>query len=139
MTTTMTKQENEQQANNVGSAIFESSNSYALEFMDKVRAIHEYFDKDKDGHLNFQELSSLQLITSGARMDSTQYEMVCKAFGCNAAKGLPLDALKLTYAADGTNANDDYNTVFGTSGKGSKHEDDVIEVGDGPIDISPGL
>ena len=130
---------------NVGSAIFESSESYSAGFMDKVRAIHEHFDKDKDGFLNFEELSSLQLVTSGAEMDGTQFGMVCQAIGCRPSQGLGLDALKLTYAA-GANVDEDYDKVFGNAGKRhnenkgavqNKEVDEIIEVGEGGVDISP--
>ena len=140
----MSNSENKESETKLGSALFESSESYAAAFMDKVRAIHEHFDKDKDGYLNFQELSSLQLITSGSEMDGGQYGMVCQAFGCAPSQGLTLTELKLTYAADGASADDDYEKVFGKSGNKTKRkdkvnteDDDVIEVGDGVIDISP--
>lgn len=133
---------NEESSSSVGAAIFETSESFAAGFMDKVKAIHEHFDKDKDGYLSFQELSSLQLITSGAEMDGKQFGMVCQALGCRPSQGLSFDALKLTYAA-GASADDDYEKVFGKSKKVGKKkakddDDDVIEVGDGDgvIDIS---
>lgn len=138
---TIMPESKKESAANVGSAIFESSESYAKDFIDKVRAIHEHFDKDKDGYLCFQELSSLQLITSGAEMSGTQFGMVCQALGCRPSQGLGLDQLKLTYAA-GASADEDYEKVFGKPGKKDKKkkdpkEDDVIEVGDGVVDISP--
>jgi len=132
---------NEESAANVGSAIFDdSSESFASGFFCKVRAIHEHFDMNKDGYLSFEELSSLQLTTSGAEMSGTQYGMVCQAFGCRPSQGLSLDALKLTYAS-GASADDDYEKVFGKQKKAAKKEDEddeVIEVGEGAVDISPG-
>ena len=132
----------EETAQNIGAALFSGKNdSFAGEFTDKVKKIHEYFDKDKDGYLNFQELSALQLVTSGQEMDGTQYGMVCQALQVAPSKGLPLDALKLTYAA-GANIDDDYNKVFNPvkaqKGKNESTDDDVIEVGGGggAIDIS---
>ena len=76
--------------------------SFANEFLDKTRALHEYFDKDLDGYLNFAELSRLQLHTSGNDMDGNMYVMVCKMLGCNPNQGVNLEVLKLTYAAEGT-------------------------------------
>jgi len=102
--------------------------------MDKVRTIHEHFDKDNDDHLNFDELASLQLFTSGAVMDSNQYGMVCQALGCRPSQGLSLDAMKLTYAADGANIDEDYKKVFEQQ---RQEKDGVIEVGEGGVDISP--
>ena len=134
---------NKESASNVGAALFESSDSFAAEFMDKVRAIHEHFDKDKDGYLNFEELSSLQLITSGAEMEGKQYGMVCQALRCRPSQGLPLDALKLTYAADGADVDQDFKKVFGKTGKKKPEEkaeiedDGIIEVGEDVVDISP--
>mmetsp|Transcript_28509 Transcript_28509/g.42137 ORF Transcript_28509/g.42137 Transcript_28509/m.42137 type:complete len:152 (-) Transcript_28509:230-685(-) len=146
------KEETESAA--IGSAVFELQEngktiSFAEEFKDKVRAIHEHFDKDGDGFLCFEELTSLQEMTSGADMDGTQFGMVCQALGCRPSQGLGLDALRLTYASEGSSVDDDYDKVFGkpssknnskTKNESNKEvvEDDVIEVvGDGPIDISP--
>jgi hypothetical protein len=85
-------------------AVFdESGTSFAEEFTDKVRGLHEHFDLNKDGFLNFEELRSLQLMTSGEDMKPEHYEMACRALDCHPSKGLSLDALRLTYAADGTN------------------------------------
>jgi|AntRauTorckE5430_2_1112549.scaffolds.fasta_scaffold41043_1 hypothetical protein len=136
---------NNESASNIGAALFQSSDSFAVEFMDKVRLIHEHFDKDNDGFLNFEELSSLQLITSGAEMDGSSFGMICQALGCKPSQGLGLDALKLTYAAQGANVDEDYEKVFQASTTGAKkkadgndEDDGVIEVGDGGvIDISP--
>ena len=134
---------NDESASKIGAALFESNDSFAVEFVDKVKRIHEHFDKDKDGFLNFQELSSLQLITSGADMDGTMFGMVCEALGCRPSQGLSLDALKLTYATPGSGVDEDYEKVFhatvaADSNKKDDKEDDVIEVGDGGvIDISP--
>mmetsp|Transcript_15341 Transcript_15341/g.21369 ORF Transcript_15341/g.21369 Transcript_15341/m.21369 type:complete len:131 (-) Transcript_15341:20-412(-) len=127
------------------SALFqnEDDQSFARAMADKVAAIHEYFDKDKDGHLNFQELRSLQLLTSGDDMDKEQFVAVCRVLDCHPSRGISLNALKLTYAADGANIAKDYDTVFPeSSATSSKTEektadDDVIEVGDGGVDISP--
>ena len=77
--------------------------SFADQFVDKVRAIHEHFDKNCDGFLNFEELSSLQLCTSGQILDSSLYGYLCQGLGCQPDKGLSLDGLKLTYASEGAN------------------------------------
>jgi hypothetical protein len=71
--------------------------------------------------------------------------MICQALGCKPSQGLGLDALKLTYAAQGANVDEDYEKVFQASTTGAKkkadgndEDDGVIEVGDGGvIDISP--
>ena len=132
-------EETSNSAQNIGAALFTGncSETFAEQFKDKVRAIHEHFDQDKDGHLNYKELSSLQLCTSGNPMEEEVYLMVCRGLGCHPSKGLALDHLKLTYATEGTNLEEDYEKVFGEQ-KGSKAvEDGVIEVGEGGVDISP--
>jgi len=100
-------------ASKIGNALFDSTTaaaangdtalpSFAELFLDKIRALHEHFDKDKDGYLNFAELSSLQVCTSGNTMDRNTYAMVCKALACHPNQGVSIEALKLTYAAEGT-------------------------------------
>lgn len=122
-------------------ALFESkSTSFAKEFQDKVRAIHEFFDKDTDGYLNFEELSNLQLYTSGSEMDKSVYHHLCQIFGSTPKQGLSLDHLRLTYSSDGANIEEDFEKVFGKEAadrsKISTH-DEIIEVGEGGVDISP--
>ena len=103
----MTEESNQ----NIGSAIFTSDTTedggqmvhFAEQFKDKVRAIHEHFDKNKDGFLNFEELSNLQLATSGQVLESTMYAYLCQGLNCQPDKGLGLDGLKLTYASEGAN------------------------------------
>ena len=133
-------QEKKISAQNVGSALFSGncSETFAEQFKDKVRAIHEHFDKDKDGHLNFKELSSLQLCTSGNPMDESLYVMICRGLQCHPSKGLSLDHLKLTYAAEGTDLEEDYDKVFGDKKESEPLEEGVIEVGEDGVDISPG-
>ena len=105
------KEEEEESAHNVGSSIFTATEgeegghmiNFADQFKDKVLAIHEHFDKNKDGFLNFDELSALQLCTSGQVLDSTMYGYICQGLGCAPSEGLHLDGLKLTYASDGAN------------------------------------
>ena len=46
--------------------------SMAEGFRDKVRALHEHFDRDKDGFLDHSELRGLQLLTSGNDMSQGQ-------------------------------------------------------------------
>lgn len=125
------KQEN---ASSVGAAIFQSSESFASGFSDRVRAIHEKFDQDKDGYLNFEELSSLQLTTSGAEMSRQQFAMVCNGLGCSLSQGLNMDSLRIVYAAQGSDVDGDYEKIFK---KQEEADDDVIEVVDGGVDISP--
>jgi len=132
---------------NIGGAIFEHEGfSFSEEMADKVRQLHEHFDADGDGYLSFEEIRSLQLLTSGADMPPDQYVMVCRALGCHPTKGISLEALRLTYASEGTDIDEDYRKVF-PKGKKAKDEskssvknedeDDVIEVGEGGVDISP--
>lgn len=121
-------------------ALFESSStSFANEFQDKVRAIHEFFDKDADGYLNFQELSNLQLYTSGSEMDKNVYHHLCQIFGTTPKQGLSIDHLRLTYSSDGANIEEDFEKIFvkEESSKTSIQDDEVIEVGEGGVDISP--
>jgi hypothetical protein len=122
-------------------ALFEDcDSSFAEEFRDKVGAIHEFFDRDQDGYLNKDELADLQFKTSGNNLDGDQYDMVCKALGCLPNKGIPVEALRLTYAADGTDLDDDYYKVFPErkklKRKGESEEGKVYEVGKDGVDIS---
>lgn len=86
-------------------AIFEDEDEvYAESFRDRVRAIHEHFDRDQDGYLNYQELSDLQQATSGSPLaDGDQYVMICRTLECKPNQGISVEALRLTYASDGTN------------------------------------
>ena len=105
------KQTKEESAQSIGSSIFAATEGetggemigFAEQFKDKVRAIHEHFDKNNDGFLNFEELSNLQLCTNGQALDSTMYGYFCQGLGCQPNKGLSLDVLKLTYASEGAN------------------------------------
>eukprot|EP00586_Coscinodiscus_wailesii_P006324 CAMPEP_0172487552 /NCGR_PEP_ID=MMETSP1066-20121228/16704_1 /TAXON_ID=671091 /ORGANISM="Coscinodiscus wailesii, Strain CCMP2513" /LENGTH=161 /DNA_ID=CAMNT_0013254249 /DNA_START=108 /DNA_END=593 /DNA_ORIENTATION=+ len=142
-------------ASNVGpaSALFSTTTSsdehsdlvsFADGFRDKVRAIHERFDVDRDGYLNYDELSRLQLETGGDVLDENMYVMVCRTLNCRPGTGVSLEGLKLTYAAEGSDVDDDYEKVFGKKAsvsegkkKGDIDDDDVIEVGEGGVDISP--
>lgn len=123
-------------------ALFEDGNEkFAEEFRDKVGAIHEHFDRDKDGYLNFKELGDLQIRTSDNDLDENQYVMVCKALGCHPNKGVSVETLRLTYAAEGTDVEEDYYKVFPERKKKSKpkkekSEDEVYEVGIDGVDIS---
>uniref|UniRef100_A0A7S1BTW0 EF-hand domain-containing protein n=1 Tax=Corethron hystrix TaxID=216773 RepID=A0A7S1BTW0_9STRA len=127
------------------SPIFAEENiDFSQQFKDKVRAIHELFDKDGDGFLNFEELRSLQLTTSGQKMDETHYVMACRALDCHPKQGLSLDALRLTYASEGSSVDDDFGKVFSVEssqkkdiGRDDNDDDGVIEVGEGGVDISP--
>eukprot|EP00540_Astrosyne_radiata_P002453 CAMPEP_0116826510 /NCGR_PEP_ID=MMETSP0418-20121206/2567_1 /TAXON_ID=1158023 /ORGANISM="Astrosyne radiata, Strain 13vi08-1A" /LENGTH=106 /DNA_ID=CAMNT_0004455149 /DNA_START=109 /DNA_END=429 /DNA_ORIENTATION=+ len=85
-------------------ALFEDENEkFAEEFRDRVRAIHEHFDKDEDGYLKFEELAALQRVTSGTTLEGDQYVMACRALECHPNKGISIEALRLTYASEGTN------------------------------------
>ena len=122
-------------------ALFEDCDAnFAEEFRDKVGAIHEFFDRDQDGYLNMNELADLQFKTSGNNLDGDQYVMVCKALGCLPNNGIPVEALRLTYAADGTDLDDDYYKVFPERKKPKKEkqseEGKIYEVGRDGVDIS---
>jgi hypothetical protein len=71
-------------------------------FRDKVRALFEHFDTDQDEHLMFPELGALQKATSGELLTEEMYVMACRSLDCTPQKGISLDALKLTYAAEGS-------------------------------------
>ena len=77
--------------------------STAESFRDKVRCLHEHFDKDEDGHLCFSELAALQKATEGVILSEEMYLMACRTLTCDTGKGLTLGALKVTYASDGAN------------------------------------
>lgn len=119
--------------------LFQSDSSFAKEFRDKVRLIHEHFDKDQDGYLNFKELSNLQFYTSGSTVDSNSYGHLCKIFGTDPNQGLSLDHLRLTYSSVGANIDDDFAKVFEESRRNIRMDqaDGVFEVGEGGVDISP--
>jgi Ca2+-binding EF-hand superfamily protein len=70
-------------------------------FRDRVRSLHEHFDKDEDGHLNFEELAALQKATEGVILSEEMYVMVCRTLDCKPNKGISIDALRLTYASEG--------------------------------------
>ena len=105
-----------------------------------VQALHEHFDADRDGFLNFAELAALQVATSGETLSADNYVMVCRTLQCLPQQGISLTALRLTYASDGTDAQDDYTKVFGKSAQDVKskndHTDDIYEVGADGVDIS---
>ena len=69
---------------------------------DRVRCLHENFDKNEDGHLNFEELAALQKATEGVILSKEMYVMACKALDQKPDPGISLDALKLTYASEGS-------------------------------------
>ena len=71
-------------------------------FRDKVRCVFEKFDQDKDGYLNFEELAALQKKTAGTELTKELFVMACKALTCEPQTGIHLEALKLTYAAEGS-------------------------------------
>lgn len=73
------------------------------EEIDLVKEIHAHYDKDEDGFLNFVELATLQIETSGVKMTGEQYTLACKTLECHLNLGLSLKALRWTYAAEGSN------------------------------------
>eukprot|EP00984_Skeletonema_dohrnii_P019545 scaffold9360_cov120-Skeletonema_dohrnii-CCMP3373.AAC.6 len=129
-------------AASVASALFSSDDTSLAEgFRDKVAALHSFFDRDKDGFLNHSELRGLQLLTSGEEMNVPTYLMACRSIGCDPQQGISLDGLRLVYAAEGSNVEDDYSKVFPAKGEAKasdkeEEEDDVLEVGEDGVDIS---
>jgi hypothetical protein len=101
----------------------------------KITEIHKYFDEDKDGYLNYAELSRLQSQTSsteenplsddnnkgagrGSKMSRNQYKSICTALGCKPQNGLDLRAIILTYESAGkADVEKDYDTVFAINRK----------------------
>jgi hypothetical protein len=80
-----------------------AATSTSNEEIDLVKEIHAHYDKDEDGFLNFVELATLQLETSGVKMTGDQYTLACKTLECHPNLGLSLKALRWTYAAEGSN------------------------------------
>lgn len=132
----------ESPATSVASALFSSDDTSLAEgFRDKVAALHSFFDRDEDSFLNHSELRGLQLLTSGEEMNVATYLMVCRSIGCDPHQGISLDGLRLVYAAEGSNVEDDYSKIFPAKhedhGKATdKEEDEVLEVGEDGVDIS---
>ena len=135
------------------SAIFEDDDEDFREGMiDRVRLIHEEFDKDKDGFLNYFELRALQYATSQTELTPDQYKMVCEALGCSPSEGLDVESIRLTYASGGgSDIHKDFDTIFTVQvvkdkiagqnnqvkQKDSDDDDGILEVVDGEtIDIS---
>mmetsp|Transcript_4732 Transcript_4732/g.9046 ORF Transcript_4732/g.9046 Transcript_4732/m.9046 type:complete len:303 (+) Transcript_4732:21-929(+) len=88
----------------------------------KIKEIHSYFDKDDDGFLNHEELSSLQHVTSGQTISRRKYKAVCNMFDCKPSQGLTLRALVLTYDSNGdADVDRDFDKVFGIT-RGSSAE-----------------
>lgn len=68
----------------------------------KVKAIHDHFDTNRDGYLNYDELSALQSCTSEQDLDGNVYHQLCVQFGCDPNKGLSIAGLNLVYATEVT-------------------------------------
>lgn len=73
-------------------------------------------------------------------MPRPQYVLVCKSIGCNPSDGLDIDHLRLVYASEGADIDEDYLTVFSrkkeTSSKDKDDDNVVLEVGEDGVDIS---
>jgi len=70
-------------------------------------------------------------------MPRPQYVLVCKSIGCNPSDGLDIDHLRLVYASEGADIDEDYLTVFSKKKEtSSKDDDNVLEVGEDGVDIS---
>ena len=97
--------------------------SFAEGFRDKVKILFDHFDHDSDGRLKYDELAALQTATSGYdsdRLSKEMYVMACQSLNCHPDEGLSLEALKFTYAADGSDIDADYEKVFDKDGKPRK-------------------
>jgi len=99
--------------------------SFAEGFRDKVKILFEHFDHDKDGKLRYDELAALQTATAengydSERLSKGMYVMACQSLNCHPDDGLSLEALKFTYAADGSDIDADYERVFDKDGKPRK-------------------
>ena len=70
---------------------------------DLVKDLFEQFDTDGNGFLSFDEVAKLQWETSGVTMTGDQYVLACKTLECHPKLGLTLQALRWTYAAEGSN------------------------------------
>jgi len=109
-------------------ALKESDNamlSFAEGFRDKVKILFEHFDNDTDGRLKYDELAALQTATAddgynSDRLSKEMYVMACQSLNCHPDEGLSLEALKFTYAADGSDIDADYDKVFDKDGKARK-------------------
>jgi hypothetical protein len=89
----------------------------------KIKEIHSYFDKDNDGFLNHEELSSLQNVTSGQAISRRKYKAVCSMFDCKPSQGLTFRALVLTYDSNGeADVDRDFDKVFGIKRDSSTEE-----------------
>lgn len=138
----------EEAADGVANAavLFASSDNTSLAdgFKDKVAALHAHFDRDGDGTLNHAELRGLQLLTAGTDMDKMTYVLACRSVGCDPHAGVSLDGLRLVYAAEGTDVDEDYAKVFpGKAEAGANdpknegaEDDDVLEIGEDGVDVS---
>jgi len=108
-------------------------------FRAQVRSLHEHFDKDKDGYLNFSELAALQKATDDATLSEENYLMACRALDCVPNQGIKLEALMLTYAAEGSDLEKDFKKVFGEKDRPNpeeKEEERIYEAGEDGYDIS---
>jgi hypothetical protein len=99
--------------------------SFAEGFRDKVKILFEHFDHDTDGRLKYDELAALQTATAddgynSDRLSKEMYVMACQSLNCHPDEGLSLEALKFTYAADGSDIDADYDKVFDKDGKARK-------------------
>jgi len=91
-------------------ALKESDNamlSFAEGFRDKVKILFEHFDNDTDGRLKYDELAALQTATAddgynSDRLSKEMYVVACQSLNCYPNEDLSLEALKFTYAADGS-------------------------------------
>ena len=75
-----TKSDEEDAGESASAALFQNVDDISLAdgFKDKVAALHEHFDRDRDGFLNHSELRGLQLLTRYVASvgDLTNYRLV---------------------------------------------------------------
>mmetsp|Transcript_54775 Transcript_54775/g.138356 ORF Transcript_54775/g.138356 Transcript_54775/m.138356 type:complete len:245 (-) Transcript_54775:308-1042(-) len=75
---------------------------WAKEDLDRQRAacdqLFDYCDKDKDGFLSFEELTTLARSTGAESLPKDLFENMCEELECDPAKGLNREALWATYS-----------------------------------------
>ncbi len=77
-------------------------------------------------------------------MTIEQYKHVCTMLDCHPDRGVSMEALRLTYKAEGTDLDGDYEKVFGKDTAKivlkkeaqKKEEEEILEVGEDGVDIS---
>lgn len=68
---------------------------------DKVRKVLSTIDRNKDGHLNFDEITFLQKAAHVGHIKRSTYEQLCQQFGEDADVGLGVETLASIYSRTG--------------------------------------